>query len=83
MAITNFISCGCADGIRVFRKTGFTFDLANPEDMANVYYLKDNAIKIDPEDVIVSKHAYKIIFRMQTILKLLVKENRMIILIIL
>ncbi|MFZ1825469.1 MAG: PKD domain-containing protein [Chitinophagales bacterium] len=50
-------------GYMYLEKTGFTFDLANPEDMANVYYLKDNAIKIDPEDVIVSKHAYKIIFQ--------------------
>ncbi|HET8964522.1 MAG TPA: hypothetical protein VFM99_11520, partial [Chitinophagales bacterium] len=50
-------------GYMYLEKTGFTFDLANPEDMANVHYLKDNAIQIDLEDVIVSKHAYKIIFQ--------------------
>lgn len=31
-------------GYMYLEKNTFTFDLANPDDMANVYYIKDNGI---------------------------------------
>lgn len=49
-------------GYMYLEKNTFTFDLANPDDMANVYYIKDNGIRIDPKDLIITKHAYKINF---------------------
>lgn len=62
-------------GYMYLEKTGFTFDLANPEDLANVFYIKDNGIRVDPEDLIIGKHAYRIHF-MHANDPVISKENR-------
>lgn len=49
-------------GYMYLEENGFTIDLSNPDDLANVHYIKDNGIQIDPEDIVINKHAYKITF---------------------
>lgn len=47
-------------GYMYVEKNGFTFDLANPLDLDNIHYIKENNIPVDPEDIIINHHSYKL-----------------------